>query len=56
MVDECVRKEINTYNRIKDKKKIIRINFDNFATQTQYNINKLCNFLDLKNLFLQKKL
>jgi len=56
MVDECVRKEINTYNRIKDKKKIIRINFDNFATQTQYNINKLCNFLDLKKSTFTKKI
>ena len=27
-----------------------------FATQTQYNINKLCNFLDLKKSIFTKKI
>ena len=48
MVDECVRKEISTYNRIKNKNKILRINFDNFASNTHYHINEICNFLYLK--------
>jgi hypothetical protein len=56
MVDECVRKEVSTYNRIKDKKKIIRINFDNFAIRTQYHINQLCNFLDLNKTIFTKKI
>jgi hypothetical protein len=46
MVDECVRKEIKAYKRIKNKKNILRINFDNFATNTDYNIEKICNFLN----------
>ncbi len=56
MVDECVRKEISAFKRIRDKKKILRINFDNFATNTDYNINKICNFLNLKKSKFTKKI
>lgn len=56
MVDECVRGEIKTYKRIKNKKKILRINFDNFATNTDYNIDKICNFLNLKKSKYTKKI
>ena len=56
MVDECVRMEISAYRRIKYKKKILRINFDNFATNTDYNINKICNFLKLNKSNFTKKI
>ncbi len=56
MVDECVRNEISEFKRIRDKKKILRINFDNFATNTDYNINKICNFLNLKKSSFTKKI
>jgi hypothetical protein len=56
MVDECVRQEINTYKRIKDKKKILRINFDDFSTNTNFNINKICNFLNLKKTKFTSKI
>jgi len=56
MVDECVRGEIKAYKRIKNKKKILRINFDNFATNTDYNIDKICNFLNLKRSNYVKKI
>jgi len=56
MVDECVRKEITTYKTIKNKKEILRINFDNFATNTNFNINKICNFLNLKKTIFTKKI
>ena len=56
MVEECVRKEISMYKRIKDKKKILRINFDNFASNTNYHINEICNFLNLKKSTFTKKI
>jgi len=56
MVDECVRREISAYRRIKYKKKILRINFDNFATNTDYNINEICNFLNLNKSNFTKKI
>jgi hypothetical protein len=56
MVDECVRKEISIYKRIKDKKKILRINFDDFAKNTNFNINKICYFLNLKKTLFTKKI
>jgi DNA-binding transcriptional MerR regulator len=56
MVDECVRKEISVYKRIKDKKKILRINFDDFAKNTNFNINKICHFLNLKKTLFTKKI
>lgn len=56
MVDECVRKEISVYKRIKDKKKILRINFDDFARNTNFNINKICHFLNLKKTLFTKKI
>jgi len=56
MVDEAVRNEINAYKRIKNKKKILRINFDNFATNTNYNIDKICKFLNLSRTSFTKKI
>lgn len=56
MVEECVKKEISTYNKIKDKKKILRINFDNFASNTHYHVNEICNFLNLKKSTFTKKI
>ncbi len=48
MIDETVRNEIRAYKNIKNKKKILRINFENFATNTDYNIDKISKFLNLK--------
>jgi len=56
MVDECVRQEIRAFKLIKNKKNILRINFDNFATNTEYNINKICNFLKLKKSSFTRKI
>ena len=43
MVDEAVRNEFKAYKKIKNKKNI-RINFDDFATVTNYNVDKICKF------------
>jgi hypothetical protein len=56
MVDECVRKEIISYKTIKNKKQILRINFDNFAINTNFYVNKICNFLNLKKTKFTKKI
>lgn len=56
MVDECVRQEIKNFKIIKNKKNIIRINFDNFATNTEENIDKICNFLNLRKSSYTKKI
>jgi len=47
MVDECIRNEINHYKKIKNKKKIFRISFDDFATDTDFHLKKICEFLQL---------
>lgn len=56
MVDESVRNEITAYKRIRDKKKILRINFDNFAINSDYNVKKICNFLNLKKTQFTNKI
>ena len=55
MVDEAVRNEIKAYKKFKNKKKILRINFDDFATNTNYNVDKICKFLNLKKTLFTKK-
>ena len=40
---------------LKIKKKILRINFDDFATNTNYNVDKICKFLNLKKTLFTKK-
>ena len=55
MVDEAVRNEVRTYKRIKNKK-ILRINFDDFATNTDYQIKKICKFLNLRRTSFTKKI
>ena len=47
MVIECYLREIKSYNTIKDKKKIYRVNFDDFAENTSKILNEICKFLNL---------
>lgn len=56
MIDECVRKEIRAFKMIKNKKNILRINFDQFATKTDDNIKKICSFLGLNKTSFTKKI
>ena len=56
MVFNCVNKEIESYKKIKDKKKIIRIDFDDFATDTKNYINKIEKFLNLSKTKFTKKI
>ena len=45
MVCECIENEIKNFKKIKDIKNLIRIDFDNFAEKTNYNLSKICKFL-----------
>ena len=45
MVCTCVNREIKEYNKIKKKKNLVRIDFDNFASKTDFYISKLCTFI-----------
>ncbi len=56
MVFQCVNSEMENYKRIKDKKKLIRIDFDDFATNTKYFITKIEKFLKLKKTKFTKKI
>lgn len=46
MVCNCIENEIKNYKKIKKKKNLIRIDFDNFAENTVYNLSKICKFLN----------
>lgn len=56
MVFQCVNQEIENYKKIKDKKNLIRIDFDDFATDTKYFITKIEKFLKLKKTKFTKKI
>ena len=45
MVCECIENEIKNLKKIKNIKNLIRIDFDNFAEKTNYNLSKICKFL-----------
>ena len=47
MVSTCVNKDIDSYNSIKNKKNIYRVDFQDFAENTNKNLKKICKFLNL---------
>ena len=48
MVAECFVNDLKSFEKIKNKKKIYRIEFNDFAENTDFIIKKLNNFLKLK--------
>ena len=56
MVKECYTNEVNSFNSIKNKNKIFRINFDNFAQNTAKVIKQIENFLNIKKTKFTKEM
>ena len=56
MVCTCVNREIKEYNKIKKKINLLRIDFDNFSTKTDFYISKLCTFIGAKKTKFTKKI
>ncbi len=62
MVAECFLKDLNAYEKIKNKKKILRVEFDYFAENTSIVIKDIKKFLKLnsskftKNIMIREKL
>ena len=45
MVCACIENELKHFKKINHKRNLIRIDFDNFAENTNTNISKICSFL-----------
>lgn len=56
MVGECFLKDVKSYEKIKDKKKIYRIEFNNFAENTNELIKDISLFLRLNKSQFTKKI
>jgi hypothetical protein len=56
MVVQCVNNEIENYKKIKNKKNIIRIDFDDFAANTKYFVGRIEKFLKLKRTKFTNKI
>jgi hypothetical protein len=56
MVETCVKNEIKSYGKICKNKNIIRIDFDDFAENTQLKMKQIENFLGLKQTQFTKKI
>lgn len=56
MVAECFVNDLKSFEKIKNKKKIYRIEFNDFAENTDFIIKKLNNFLKLKKTKFTKNI
>ena len=55
MVCTCIENEIKYYQKIKHRKNLIRIDFDNFAENTNMNMLKICSFLKINRTIFTNK-
>jgi hypothetical protein len=56
MVNECYTNEVNSFNSIKNKNKIFRVNFDDFAQNTKKIISQIEIFLKINKTKFTKEI